>query len=298
MHSKALVLPLLTLCSLACSSESDTGTDNQSSAGAGVAAGSAGQLTGAGGGSAGAAPSSTDAGASSAGVGAGGGPAGGAPGAAGSSAGGSPETAGTSEQGGAPGGELSASSAVKALDGLRVDAPCAGTPATTDGAVCSHVELTPEGGLKVAKKVTVGGNPGTTYDVTLRVRGIVEPSNIVGGVRADTSTFQYKNLAWRKVPFTIGGTVTQADYSQWRISVASPKADYYLNDYQRAGHYIFKLDYEVTVPVAANTQVTLDAADSNERQIVNFEKYAFDGIPGSMNFGQFVQVNVVSVKAR
>jgi hypothetical protein len=42
--------------------------------------------------------------------------------------------------------------------------------------------------------------------------------------------------------------------------------------------------------------VTLDVTDANERQIVNYEKYEVMGLPGSMNFGQFVQVNVVSVK--
>jgi len=48
--------------------------------------------------------------------------------------------------------------------------------------------------------------------------------------------------------------------------------------------------------MTANTKVTLDGIDRNERQIVNYEKYANDGIAGSMNFGQFVQINVLSVK--
>ena len=48
--------------------------------------------------------------------------------------------------------------------------------------------------------------------------------------------------------------------------------------------------------MAANSTVTLDGTDRNERQIVNYEKYALDGIPGSMNYGQFIQINVVSVK--
>ena len=166
---------------------------------------------------------------------------------------------------------------------------------TTDGAVCPHVTLTPSGGSQVRQSVVITGTPGTIYDVTLRVRGVVEPANIVGGTRASTSTFQYKDLSWRKVPFTVGGTVTQPDYSQWHLAVASPAADYYLNDYQRAGHYIFELDYEVTVPIAANSKVTLDGTDSNERMIVNFEKYAPVGVAGSVNFGQFVQINVVAV---
>jgi hypothetical protein len=152
------------------------------------------------------------------------------------------------------------------------------------------------GGFKSAKEVTIAGTPGTTYDVTLRIRGIVEPTQIDGGMRLDTSTFQYQSMTWRKVPFTIGGTVNRGDYSQWRIRVESPKREYFLNDYQTVGHYIFKLDYQVTLQMSANTKVTLDGVDTNERQIDNYEKYAIDGIPGSMNYGQFIQCNVVSVK--
>lgn len=197
--------------------------------------------------------------------------------------------------GGAGGGDATLAVA-QALDGLRVDDPCAGTPDTSSGAVCNHVVLT-NGGFKSAKNVTIAGATGTTYDVTLRIRGIVEPTQIDGGTRPDTSTFKYQNMTWRKVPFTIGGTVSHADYSQWRISVENPKQEYYLNDYQTVGHYIFALDYQVTIQIAANSKVTLDGTDSNEREIVNYEKYTIDGIPGSMNFGQFIQCNLVAVKA-
>jgi hypothetical protein len=185
-----------------------------------------------------------------------------------------------------------------ALRGLRIDDPCSGTPDLSDGAICPHVMLTSAGGFKAAKTVTIGGNSATTYGVTLRIRGVVEPANIEGGTRMDMGTFSYKNMDWRKVPFTIGGTVKNADYAQWHINVSSPKQDYYLNDYQKVGHYIFKLDYQVTIPMAGMSKVTLDATDSNERLIVNFEKYALDGIPGSMNAGQFVQIDVVAVEVR
>ena len=191
------------------------------------------------------------------------------------------------------------------LDGLRVDDPCTGTPTLEDGAICNHVTLTQSGGFEGAKDVTIGGTPGTTYDVTLRIRGIVEPTNIQGGMRTDTSTIRYMNMDFRAVPFTIGGTSVSADYSVWHITVASPAQELYLNDYQKSGHYIFALDYEITVPirpgraefphpVAANTTVTLHATDSNEREIVNYEEYEVEGLPGSMNHGQFVQINVVS----
>jgi hypothetical protein len=180
------------------------------------------------------------------------------------------------------------------LDGLRVDDPCTGTPSTDVGAVCNHVTLTQSGGFHASEAVTIGGTTGTTYDVTLRIRGIVEPTNIQGGTRPDTSTFEYMDMDFRTVPYTIGGTVQSADYAQWRIVVGSPAQTLYLNDYQKTGHYIFELDYEITVPMAANTTVTLEVTDSNERLIVNYEQYAIEGIPGSMNHGQFVQLAVVS----
>lgn len=153
------------------------------------------------------------------------------------------------------------------------------------------------GGSRLEKEVTIAGTAGTVYDVTLRVRGIVEPANIQGGMREDTSTFQYMNAPYRKVPFTVGGTVVaaDADYTQWSIDVAEPEQTYYLNDYQKVGHQIFKLDYEVTIPMAANTTVTLTGYDENERMITNYEQYEFDDIPGSMNYGQFVQLDIVSV---
>jgi len=315
MKTRILVVSLAAyLSSLACSSESQPGPSGVAGAsGAGATAGSQPQSTaGAPSGVAGAATGgATNGGASvagAAGSGSAGAPQAGAVsfGGASGTAGG-PGLAGAAGNGGAAGvggavGVAGALSVATALDGVRVDDACSETKVDTSvGAVCQHVTLTTSGGSKYAKTVSIGGTTGTTYDVTLRIRGVVEPTRITGGTRSDTSTFRYRDLDWRKVAYTVGGAVsdsTDADYTQWHIGVESPKADYYLNDYQKTGHYIFLLDYQVTIPMAANTKVTVDGIDRNERQIVNYEKYAPDGIPGSMNFGQFIQTNVVSVKPR
>lgn len=272
---------------------SGTGPNTGGSAGMMTTGGTSSGRSGAGG--AGAVDGGGGSAAGTAGAGAGG-TSGGAP-----PSGGGAGMAGTAGMGGfsgaaaGAGGAAGASSVASALDGLRVDDPCAGTPTTENGAVCNHVMLTAAGGFKAAKEITIGGTPGTTYDVTLRIRGVVEPTNISGGMRPNTATFQYMNMPFRTVPLTFGGSVQSPDYAQWHIHVASPAQDAYLNDYQKTGHYIFELDYEVTLAMAANTKVTLHATDSNERQIVNYEGYALDGIPGSMNHGQFVQINVVAV---
>ena len=300
----------------ACSSESTSGPGSSATGGTGASAGlstsptagaspaSAGANSG--GAPAGGAAGSSAAGATQAGGGSfGGSPvtAGGAAGTAGSPSGGTGGSAGAAGSSGAAGSPGAGGSVdiAQALDGLRVDDACSGTADTSVGAVCPHVTLTASGGSKYAKSATIAGAAGTVYDVTLRIRGVVEPTSITGGMRSDSGTFQYRSMDWRKVPYTVGGAVansTDADYTQWHIAVDSPKGDFYLNDYQKTGHYIFKLDYQVTIPMASNAKVTLDGTDRNERQIVNYEKYAIDGISGSMNFGQFVQVNVVSVKPR
>ena len=155
-------------------------------------------------------------------------------------------------------------------------------------------------GYHEAKEVSLGGAEGALYDVTLRVRGVVEPANVVGGSRTSTETFSYMNLDWRTVPFTTGGTVPvdDTDYAQWRIRVGEPEQEYFLNDYQRVGHYIFELDYEVTLPMAANTTVVLEGIDDNERLIMNYEGYAPEGVQGSVNHGQFIELDVVAVTRR
>lgn len=223
--------------------------------------------------------------------------------AAGAATAGSTASGGSAGQGGAGGSAGSGGTAggdsdvAKALDGVRIDAPCAGTPAGTDGETCNHTVLMGNA-FQARKEVSLGGSPGTVYDVTVRVRGVVEPTSVNGGARPDTTTIVYKNSMWRKLPYTIGGSVKSPDYQPWKLSVEEPKQDYFLNDYQQTAHYVFELDYEVTIPMAGGTKVTLDVTDSNEREIVNYEKYALDGIPGSMNLGQFVQLKVVSVKPR
>lgn len=203
---------------------------------------------------------------------------------------------GAASGGAASGGGGPDLSLVEALSGLRIDDPCAGSPQLTVGATCDHVMLT-GGAFHQAKTVTIGGTEGEVYDVTLRVRGVVEPTNVVGGMRTGSETVSYMGQNWRKVPWTVGGSVPpdDTDYAQWSILVSEPEQRYYMNDYQRVGHFVFSLDYEVTIPVAAGSEVTLDANDDNERLILNYEQYAPEGVSGSMNLGQFVELDVVGI---
>ncbi len=143
------------------------------------------------------------------------------------------------------------------------------------------------------KSFTFGGKPGTVYDVTLRIRGIFEPTTITGGATPDPAQPYFK----------AGGTVSTGDWSQWGIEVSQPKQIYWLNHYPSVGHIIYKEDFEATIAVAAGATVVIRVADGNDRQIDN-GKIAPDRqqiIPGVVDrplAGQMLRIDVVGVKTK
>jgi hypothetical protein len=140
---------------------------------------------------------------------------------------------------------------------------------------------------------TFGGKPGTVYDVTLRIRGIFEPTTILGGDTPDP-THPY---------FKTGGNVSTVDWSQWGIEVSEPKQTYWLNHYPSVGHIIYKEDFEATIAVAAGATVVVRVADGNDRQIDN-AKTAPDRqqiIPGVVDHplaGQMLRIDLIHVKTK
>jgi hypothetical protein len=138
-----------------------------------------------------------------------------------------------------------------------------------------------------------GGKPGTVYDVTLRIRGIFEPTTILGGDTPDPVHPYFK----------AGGTVSTMDWSQWGIEVSEPKQTYWLNHYPSVGHLIYKEDFEATIAVAAGATVVIRVADGNDRQIDN-GKTAPDRqqiLPGVVDHplpGQMLRMDVIRVKTK
>jgi hypothetical protein len=103
-----------------------------------------------------------------------------------------------------------------------------------------------------------GGEAGTTYDVTVRVRGLFEPTTMTGGAAPDPAhPYFYR-----------GGQTSTGDYSQWRIDVSSPKQTYILNHYPAVSHTIYKEDFEARIAVEAGATVTVrsPAGDRGRRR--------------------------------
>ena len=127
---------------------------------------------------------------------------------------------------------------------LRVDDKCS---SLLSGNTCLHQGKTSDNGTPFDAKssVTVGGTAGTMYQVKIHVRGVSEPTHIMGGT------------AGTPVNFVTGGSayadnVNEGQYQQWRLTTTVPNQHYYLNVYTEGLSHIVKLlDFSVTIPIGA-----------------------------------------------
>jgi hypothetical protein len=181
----------------------------------------------------------------------------------------------------------------KDLNMLFMDVPCTSDTRAplAQMATCQH----PPNTQHIEKPVTFGGKPGTTYDVTLRVRGIWEPTSIMNGERPDM-----------KLPLTIGGKVTGGsgsssdaiNYQQYYILVSEPKQQYWLNDYRYVAHDIHKEDYQANIKVGGGATVTVVMNDGNDHEIANWTKDFFMDVPPydkAPSLGQSLRLDVTKI---
>jgi hypothetical protein len=152
---------------------------------------------------------------------------------------------------------------------------------------CLHKQL-------VEKTFTYGGKPDVVTDVTLRIRGIFEPTTIEGGETPYADRPFYK----------VGGTVKAVEWSAWHIDVSNPKQTYWLNHYPRVGHTIYNEDFEATIPVAGGARVVVRVIDGNDRQIDNGKpglpdrQQIIKGVVDTPLPGQMLRLDVIGLKTR
>jgi len=177
------------------------------------------------------------------------------------------------------------------LAGLRLEVPCANPKFSQDSECHWDQKLLqtadPQWKLKREIVRTFGGKPGTTYQVTLHVRGVVEPKNFTGGI------VQFEH-------FQTDGTPIKNDYNFYSLHVSDPEATYTFNrNEEKVGHYTFPIDYRVTIPIRGGATVTMGAYDSNDVAIANHKHVVVPGVPPAPApfDGQFFQLDVESVKA-
>lgn len=185
----------------------------------------------------------------------------------------------------------SSDSSAASLAGLRIEVPCKGdkfgenTECHWDPALMVN---DPRWKLKTEIVKTFSGAPGVIHDVTLRVRGVVEPKNFTGG------TVEHDH-------FQIGGTPDVDHYNFYSLKVSDPAESYTVNrSDKKVGHFLFAIDYTVTVPIRGGATVTLGAYDDNDISIANHQKIVVPEIPPAPApfDGQFFQIDVLAVAPR
>jgi hypothetical protein len=180
----------------------------------------------------------------------------------------------------------------ESLAGLRLEVPCANPKFNQDTECHWDSKLLqtadPAWKLKLETVRVFSGKAGALYDVTLHVRGVVEPKNFTGG------TVQFEH-------FQTGGTAVKNDYNFYSLHVSDPEATYTFNrNAGKVGHYTFPIDYRVTIPIRTGAIVTMGAYDSNDVAIANHQRHIVVGVPPApLPFdGQFFQLDVDSTVAR
>jgi hypothetical protein len=224
--------------------------------------------------------------------------------------------AGSSGSAGAAAGNDTA--ALAPLDRYQLLDPCDLTSYQVQpdpGAVCPQANDVKNQHL--TKKLA--GDPSVTYDVTLRVRGIVERYWYEGGTLDPVSKVFYtggvptvggltsacKNKA-SELPFQLPPEVSPTDgcfngFNVFAMTVSAPKQHYYLNytadkSGDRPPHAVYSQDYTVTIPMQGQATLDFYIIGSDEHQCYNHDK-VIDGVtlPSSPYIGEFLQFDVVKV---
>lgn len=165
------------------------------------------------------------------------------------------------------------------LQGLRWELPCVApyTPAP------EHVCIS---GPDQTTTATLTGRVGTTYELTLRLRGVVETKAYPGGVGA---------------PVSLGGTPVNDAWNIYRLDISSPAQRWFLNAGETGVYACRIIDERLTVRAAAFAQFTLFAStvDSNRSEIRNRDldggALVVPSLPMTPYDGQFLQLDVEAV---
>jgi hypothetical protein len=193
--------------------------------------------------------------------------------------GGTPGKGGTGGIGGSAGGG-DPTGVADSLNGQLMAAPC--IRATGEATVCmltatscpaaNTADPALSGVHMTDRSLTLGGNPGTTYAISLHVRGEVESKTYISAGPDQSSAGQSPRLDG----FYPGGRPTSGDaYSVWMIRVTNPdgtKNDYFLNSLAPPGvsnHTTYGVDYNATIRAQGGAVVRLVAADANCSMIKN-----------------------------
>jgi hypothetical protein len=192
--------------------------------------------------------------------------------------------------------------AVKNLKGWRYENPCGAVDghSLTDGQCNSGEICWPDANkarFAEQKVIQIGGVPGHQYDVTLRIRGAIEPRDypanctfLPGGKDGNTISI-IENCDG----FANSG---QVSFNVYEFKIAEPPHTYYFNAVKlHPPHRVDAIDQNFTVRVAGGSKIDFSFDDLNGGEIRNCT-ITVEGIqPYPKAFdGNFFQLDVVDAK--
>ena len=207
--------------------------------------------------------------------------------------------------------------AAAVLNGYRLLDPCQSSyhAVATPGDVCPQ-----DTAVKNQKiQLQFGGTAGVTYNVTLRVRGVMEGYWYSGGTLDAKSMRFYtggvptiggmasacKNKT-SELPFALPAEITPVDncwngFNMFALTVSAPAQHYYLNytadvNGDRQPHAVYTSDYTVTIPIQGQAKLEFYIVGSDEHECYNFNTQ-IPGVSTTPNpyIGDFAQFDVTNV---
>jgi hypothetical protein len=183
---------------------------------------------------------------------------------------------------GGTGGGATGTSIAGTFDGFLFLAPCNG--GASSGYDCANSGC--QGGT-VTKMSTfqIGGTPGTVYNMTFHVRGVVEGYRYSGGTRDSGTTLQMQTTAGNDL-FHRGGMqqatgASGSDYNTMQLdvtpAVSGESNRYFFNSIPvppsdaSASHLTFIIDFTKTIKITGGGTLTFASFDSNCRLVMNCE---------------------------
>lgn len=177
-------------------------------------------------------------------------------------------------------GAMDAGAVLPDLHGARLEVPC--NPPSVPGMDGCTSAIPPP------LMLTAGGEPGATYSVTIRVRGVLEHKSYAGGEGEGQ--------------FRIGGTPDDTTWNVYRLQVGDTV--YHLNAGVSSERFCHAIDYQAAIQVRTGDEVVLREDDTDGLMIVNIDDRSPpapivvpDVAPYPAAFdGQFLQIDVVAVE--
>ena len=158
---------------------------------------------------------------------------------------------------------------------LRVEMPC-GSPSGADWCTTTGI---------LDDTAVVVGEPGRSYEVVVRVRGVFEDTSYEGGTR--DGYFHTDGTTVAGDPFNVVG-----------LDVDAGAQRYFLNSGVSDTNETAAIDYTATVVVAAGSTLRLYVDDQNLVTARNYDAHTVPDVPPYPEVfdGQFVQLDVTELR--